>query len=220
MNKQNFDYKRFCVFLSLRLISPNIFKFIHPLSSRQTRNRKIRSISYVSRRRSLKKKKEPTNYDSHFELEPRGIFIPNSTSGVTFDTFDISPPRANSRSFLRYILARGSHPRNKRPSFWPRAKDDPLALVIFPNSQSSLGPSNARLSRGRFNCVFCAAPHSFIAIFRVLSAHLFIPRACNHFFFVLYCFKIPFQFPDAMYATLENSRIREIRTRIIFPLRF
>lgn len=185
MNKQNFDYKRFCVFLSLRLISPNIFKFIHPLSSRQTGNRKIRSISYVSRRRSLKKKKEPTNYDSHFELEPRGIFIPNSTSGVTFDTFDISPPRANSRSFLRYILARGSHPRNKRPSFWPRAKDDPLALVIFPNSQSSLGPFNARLSRGKCNCVFCAAPHSFIAIFRVLSAHLFIPRACNHFFFIL-----------------------------------
>lgn len=137
---------------------------------------------------------------------------------MTFDTFDISPPRANSRSFLRYILARGSHPRNKRPSFWPRAKDDPLALVIFPNSQSSLGPSNARLSRGRFNCVFCAAPHSFIAIFRVLSAHLFIPRACNHFFFY---FASKFLFNSQM-RCMQRWKIPEFAkfVRIIFPLRF
>lgn len=120
MNK-DFDYK-----LISASSSPNVFKFLDQIypSSRQTRNRKIRSISCVriSHQTIVKK---PRNYDSHFELEPRGIFISNSTSGVTFDTFDISPPRANSRSFLRYILARGSHPRNKRPSFWPRAKDDP-----------------------------------------------------------------------------------------------
>lgn len=218
MNKQNFDYKRFCVFLSLRLISPNIFKFIHPLSSRQTGNRKIRSISYVSRQRSLKKKKNPriTIPISNLNHEEFLFRIPRAEWPSIRSIFH--PLEPTSRSFLRYILARGSHPRNKRPSFWPRAKDDPLALVIFPNSQSSLGPSNARLSRGRFNCVFCAAPHSFIAIFRVLSAHLFIPRACNHFFFY---FTSKFLFNSQM-RCMQRWKIPEFAkfVRIIFPLRF
>lgn len=102
---------------------------------------------------------------------------------MTFDTFDTFHPSSH-QSFVFTIYPRAWKPSSKRTAFVLAVRQgSSLALVIFANSQSSLGPSRQRetFSSREFNYALCTALSPF---FRPLRA-LFIPSSIIIIFFFI-----------------------------------